>query len=669
MFKKILIANRGEIAVRIIKTCKRMGIETLAVYSTADLFSCHVKIADESVCLGEPASNKSYLSHEKIIKAAIDNDCEAIHPGYGFLSENERFAQAVVNAGLVFIGPPPSAIGLLGDKIASKKIAEEAGMPIVPGYSKPLANDNEALEIAEKIGYPLILKPAGGGGGKGMHIVEEPDDLLSALAQSRQEAAKAFGNDTILIERYISGPRHIEIQIMADSFGNVIYLGERECSIQRRYQKIIEEAPSIAVDPSLREKMGKAACNLAIKAGYINAGTVEFMLDNDKNFYFLEMNTRLQVEHPVTEMITGLDLVELQLKIASGMPLEITQSQISLNGWSMEARICAEDSKHDFVPSTGIITRYAEPHGKNVRVDSGFEAGSRISIYYDSLMAKVITWGETREEARQTLIDALNGYHVEGPLTNINFANAILNHPLFIEGKLSTNFIAENMEALLNNEHASETQFHHMILAAVLIHHNRRNLEIESLKPIVSNIGGKKEQIQQIEYMVRSGSDILPVKLKRGRKTNQWTIMVSDKQYEVETPEFEFYRRRIKLLIDGKYHRFQLHNKGSFIVATFCGMSRTIEIYSLQEWDLIKYMPELVEKTPENVLECPMPGLVVDIRTKKGDKVYRGQELIILESMKMETGVGSPCDGEITEVLVKTGQAVEAGDLLIKFSI
>ncbi len=669
MFKKILIANRGEIAVRIIKTCKRMGISTLAVYSNADLFTCHTIIADEAVCLGNPLSGKSYLSHEKIIKAAKDNDCDAIHPGYGFLSESEQFAQAVMDAGLVFIGPSPSAISLLGDKIASKKIAEKAGMPTVPGYLDPIISEKEALVRAKKIGYPVILKPAAGGGGKGMHIVDCSDELPSALAQSRQEALKAFGDDTILIERYIPGPRHIEIQIMADNFGNVIYLGERECSIQRRYQKIIEEAPSMAVSPSLRKQMGKAACDLALQAGYTNAGTVEFMLDQDGKFYFLEMNTRLQVEHPVTEMITGLDLVELQLQIAAGMHLDITQDQVSLNGWSMEARICAEDSSHAFIPSTGIITRYAEPRGKNVRVDSGFKAGSRISIYYDSLMAKVIAWGENREDARQTLVDALNGYHIEGLLTNIDFANSILNHPLFISGELSTDFISANMESLLNHADPSSYQFHYMILAAALVHHNRRNLEIESLKPMVSNIGGKKKQIRQIDYMVKTGSEILPVRLDRGDNANLWTITCAGKQYEVETPEFEFYRRRIKLLINGRYHRFRLQNQGSFTWATFCGMARTIEIYSLQEWELLKYMPKPVKYKSNNELECPMPGMVVDILTKKGDKVYRGQKLLVLESMKMETGVASPCDGEVADVMVKTGQAVETGDLLIKFAI
>lgn len=667
MFKKILIANRGEIAVRVIKTCKRMGIETLAVYSEADLFSCHTLIADTSVCLGEARSTLSYLSHEKIIQAARENQCDAIHPGYGFLSENEKFAQAVKDAGMTFIGPPPTAIALLGDKIASKKIAEKAGMPTVPGYSNPIANEAEALSQAEKIGYPVILKPAAGGGGKGMHIVLSPDKLPAALAQSRQEAEKAFGDDKILLEKYISAPRHIEIQIMVDGFGNAVYLWERECSVQRRYQKIIEEAPSVAVDPELRKQMGEAACNLAKQAGYTNAGTVEFMLDQEGNFYFLEMNTRLQVEHPVTEMITGLDLVELQLQIASGQPLPFTQDQVSLNGWAMEARICAEDSGKDFVPSTGMITRYAEPKGKNVRVDSGFHAGSRISIYYDSLMAKVIAWGEDRETARQTLVDALNGYHVEGPLTNIDFANAILNHPAFIEGRLSTDFIAENMEDLLNRRDPPAYQLHYMALSAALVHHNRRNLVVESLKPMASNVGGQKVRVHPIAYMVKAGPDVFSVRLERGKDAHHWTIQVEDQEYQVEAPEFEFYRRRIKLSINGQTHRFRLQIQGSFLWAAFCGITRTLEIYDPREWELISHMPLPVEHKPDNLLECPMPGLVVGIRAKKGDKVYRGQELIILESMKMESGVASPGDGEVAEILVNIGQAVESGDVLVKF--
>ena len=668
MFKKVLIANRGEIAVRVIKTCRRMGIETVAVYSDADRFSCHTSEATASVCLGDPVSIRSYLSHEKIIQAAKEHQCDAIHPGYGFLSENEKFARAVTDSGMVFIGPPPSAIALLGDKIASKDVAEKAGMPTVPGHSKPVTDQDQAIAMAEEIGFPVILKPAAGGGGKGMHIVNTPEELPAALSQSRQEAEKAFGDNSILLERYISAPRHIEIQIMADSFGNVVYLGERECSIQRRYQKIIEEAPSIAVSPSLREKMGTAACNLAKQAGYTNAGTVEFMLDSEENFYFLEMNTRLQVEHPVTEMITGFDLVEMQLQVASGQPLPITQEEVSLKGWSMEARICAEDSARGFVPSTGMITRYAEPRGKHIRVDSGFKEGSRISVYYDSLMAKVIAYGADREEARNTLVDGLNGYHVEGPLTNIDFANAIINHPQFIEGRLSTDFIAENMETLLDTTNPPEYHLHCMIVAAVLAHHNRRNLEVESLKPMTATVGGAKKQSQTSEYRVRAHNDTFSVRLSKGMDEHHWELSVDGKDYQVVSPEFEFYRRRIKLSINGKSHRFRLQTHDSFIWAAFCGITRTIEVYDPREWELIQHMPASVKSVAENILECPMPGLVVDVRVKKGDTVYKGQELVILESMKMESGVASPCDGIVDDVLVEIGQTVESGDILIRFS-
>ena len=668
MFKKILIANRGEIALRVIKTCRLMGIGTVAVYSDADRLSRHTVAADESVCIGDPAPGRSYLSFDNIIGAAKASGCEAIHPGYGFLSENAKFARAVVDAGLVFIGPPPRAIELLGDKITSKNMAAKSGMPTIPGYPEPLASETEALEKADEIGYPVILKPAAGGGGKGMHIAFSSTDLSNQYAQSRQEAMTAFGDDTLLIEKYITRPRHIEIQIMADGFGNVIYLGERECSVQRRYQKIIEEAPSVAIDPELRKKMGEAACGLARQAEYTNAGTVEYVLDADGNFYFLEMNTRLQVEHPVTERITGVDLVELQLKVAAGNPLEITQDQISINGWAMEARICAEDSSKGFVPSTGMITRYAEPRGRHVRVDSGFEAGSRISIYYDSLMSKVICWGKDREEARTTLVDALNGYHVEGPLTNIDFANAILNHPDFISGNFSTDFIAENMDELLSRDDPGEDQVLYMVLAASLVHHSRRMLEVESLKPIASSVGGHKEYIRPIEYRVRAEADTFSIGLRQTTDPHKWVLTAGGREFHIETPEFEFYRRRIKLLINGEFHRFRLQRHGNFLWAAFCGIGRTIEIYSPAEWELNQHMPVPVPQTADNVLECPMPGLVVDVRVQTGDKVYKGQELVILESMKMESGVASPCDGEVDAVFVEKGQAVESGERLIDFT-
>ncbi|MDA8137154.1 MAG: acetyl-CoA carboxylase biotin carboxylase subunit, partial [Desulfobacteraceae bacterium] len=441
MFNKILIANRGEITVRVIQTCKRLGIGTVAVYSAPDFRSVHVIEADEAMELGGARPAESYLNKEKIIETALKTGCQAIHPGYGFLSENAAFAEMVVKAGLTFIGPPAPVIATLGDKIAAKKLAVAAGVPTVPGHLEAITSLEEASAVAQEVGYPVLLKPAAGGGGKGMRTVDEPGQLAGALKACQQETLKAFGDDSIFIERFIRSPRHIEIQIMADMHGNIVHLGERECSIQRRYQKIIEESPSTVLDAALRKKMGTMACELARKAGYVNAGTVEFILAPDNQFYFLEMNTRLQVEHPVTEKVTGLDLVELQLRIADGGVMLLSQEKVQLSGWAFEARICAEDTDKGFVPSVGLITRYAEPRGPQVRVDSGVAAGSTVHLFYDSMLAKVITWGEDREQARQTMVQALNGYHIEGVHTNVDFVNRVMTHPSFISGDLSTNFI------------------------------------------------------------------------------------------------------------------------------------------------------------------------------------------------------------------------------------
>ena len=418
----------------------------LAVYSEIDARSRHVQEADEAVLIGPSRSDQSYLVKEKIIEAALTHGCAAIHPGYGFLSENAAFAEMVARAGLAFIGPPAAAIAALGDKVASKALAVKAGVPVVPGILKSIDDLEEALAAAEGIGYPLLLKPAAGGGGKGMRIVASRDELAAAMKAGRAETRKAFGDDRVFVEKYIPVARHVEIQVMADQHGAVIHLGERECSVQRRYQKVIEESPSVAVDAELRRRMGECACRLAREAGYANAGTVEFILDPAGDFYFLEMNTRLQVEHPVTEMVTGLDLVELQLRVAAGEPLPLRQEDVAWKGWAVEARICAEDPARGFLPSTGMITRYSPARGPNIRLDSGVEAGSFVSVFYDSLLAKVIAWGETRQTAIDSLVRALNGYHIEGLATNVDFANAVLTHPAFSEGRLSTGFIDAHFE-------------------------------------------------------------------------------------------------------------------------------------------------------------------------------------------------------------------------------
>jgi propionyl-CoA carboxylase alpha chain len=669
VFDKILIANRGEIAVRIIRTCKRLGIRTVAVFSEIDARSLHVQAADESAFIGPSPSNMSYLVGEKIIAAARAHGCSAIHPGYGFLSESPAFAQGVAEAGLVFIGPPAAAIESLGDKVAAKALASQAGVPVVPGTPEPVESLDTAIAVAEDIGYPLLLKPAAGGGGKGMRVVGTPEELAGAMKAGREETRKAFGDERLFIERYIPVARHIEVQIMADTLGSVIHLGERECSVQRRYQKIIEESPSVALDAGLRRRMGDSACRLARQAGYTNAGTVEFLLDPQGRFYFLEMNTRLQVEHPVTEVVTGLDLVELQLHVAAGKPLSLRQEDVTWNGWAVEARICAEDPARGFLPASGMITRYSPARGPNIRLDSGIEAGSFVSVYYDPLLAKVIAWGETRKEAVDSLVRALNGYHIEGPATNVDFVNSVLTHPEFVAGRLSTGFIDQHFEKGLPQIAPPEEWIHFMAIAATIVYHNRQSLVRDSLKPMTASVGGATGSKPHHDYMVRCSRDLFEVRLVKNATAHEWTVSVNGRPHAVTTPEFEFYRRRLMLKIGGTSHMFRLYYQYSFFGVAFRGAARIFEVFSPREWELARFMPTPRSEAPENVLLCPMPGLVVEVRVGKGDRVHRGQDLVCIESMKMESFVASPCDGVVEEVLAAPGQAVETDEVLIRFKV
>ena len=667
MFTKILIANRGEIALRIIRSCQNLGVATVAVYSEPDFRSQHVRLADEAVLVGGARPADSYLRMETIIEAALDTGCQAIHPGYGFLSENALFAEKVAAAGLSFIGPPAEVISTMGDKIAAKKLAIEAGVPTVPGHSDPVVTLEQATDAARQVGYPVLLKPAAGGGGKGMRVVEQEQELSSALQLCQQETRKSFADDRIFVERYLTKPRHIEIQLIADQHGSIVHLGERECSIQRRYQKIIEESPSCALTPALRERMGSLACDLARAAGYVNAGTVEFILDEDKSFYFLEMNTRLQVEHPVTELVNSLDLVELQLQVAAGKPLPFTQEDVSLKGWAIEVRVCAEDARRGFVPSIGLITRYAEPRGEHIRVDSGVDAGSTISVYYDPMLAKVITWGQNREEARTRMIQALNGYHIEGISTNVDFANQVLSHPVFIGGTITTAFIPTYLPAQDEGLPPPPEVLDTMAIATTLVYHLRENLMRNALLPLKSRVGGSAADQTSFSYVAKCDDDVFTVEIERTVGEHQWQIEVNGVAYKVITPPMEFYRRRLKLNINGESSYFRLKYNGNFIEAAFCGVCRNFEIYNLREWEVAQYMPQPSRKKSENVLDCPMPGMVVDVRVEPGERVYRGQELIILESMKMESAVAAPADALVESVRVKPGDAVETGTVLIQF--
>jgi propionyl-CoA carboxylase alpha chain len=667
VFGKILIANRGEIALRIIRTCQRMGIGAVVVYSEADSRLPSVEQADEAALIGPSPAPESYLVKERIIEAAVAHGCEAVHPGYGFLSENPDFARMVNEAGLVFVGPDPEAVALLGDKVASKALAERAGIPVVPAHPEPLIDPDQALAVAEKMPLPLLLKPAAGGGGRGMRIVNALEELLPAFQACQEETVKGFSDDRVFMEKYVLRPRHIEFQILADRGGRVVHLGERECSIQRRYQKVIEESPSPAVDRELRSEIGGLACRLAKEAGYTNAGTVEFLMDAHRQFYFLEMNTRLQVEHPVTEMVTGLDLVELQIRIAAGESLPITQEEMVMEGWAIEARICAEDPARDFFPTTGIVTRYAVPRGKDIRVDDGIRAGSAVTIHYDSLLSKVIARGETRQEAILNLVRALNGYHIEGLTTNVDFVNAVADHPAFASAELSTDFIEEHFAEGQSKRPPDIEKIDYMIMAAVLVYHNRQGQVRDSLGPMSPLIGSTAGPDRTKRYMVKAGEGVHDVHLEGDRISREWQIRIDHRPYQVVTPEFEFYRRRLRLRIDGTSHMFRLRYQENHIQAFFCGIVRLLEIYSPLEWELSKYMLRGMEEVQDDLLRCPMPGLVIDVTVGGGDYVRKGQELFRIESMKMQSSIAAPRDGEVAEVLVSSGQTVETDQVLLRF--
>lgn len=439
--KKIVVANRGEIALRVMRTAKKMGIKTVAVYSEADRNAPHVRFADEAILLGPPPSNQSYLLGDKIIEEAKKLNADGIHPGYGFLSENAAFAEAVEKNGLVFIGPKSHAIRVMGSKLAAKDAVKDYNIPMVPGIDEAITDVAKAKQIAKEIGFPILIKASAGGGGKGMRVVEKEEDLESQMKRAISEATSAFGDGSVFIEKYVTSPRHIEIQVMADTHGNTVHFFERECSIQRRHQKVVEEAPSAVLTPELRAKMGQAACKVAKACDYVGAGTVEFLLDGDHNFYFLEMNTRLQVEHPVTELISGVDLVELQIKVARGEHLPFTQEDLSINGHAMELRVYAEDPLNDFLPSVGVLERYRLPVGEGIRVDNGFEEGMEVPIYYDPMLAKLITYGKTREEAIALMISAIADYQIEGVQTTLPFGAFVMQHEAFTTGNFDTHFV------------------------------------------------------------------------------------------------------------------------------------------------------------------------------------------------------------------------------------
>ena len=660
MFSKILIANRGEIACRIIKTARRMDIKSVAVYSEADAAALHVEIADEKVFVGPPPSAQSYLIAERIIEACKKTGAQAVHPGYGFLSERAAFCEALKAEGIAFIGPDVLAIGAMGDKIESKKLANAAGVNTVPGYLGVIADDEEAVRIARDIGYPVMIKASAGGGGKGMRVANNDAQVREGFKSAKNEARSSFADDRVFIEKYIVEPRHIEIQVLADGHGNTVYLGERECSIQRRHQKVIEEAPSPFLDGKTRRAMGEQAVALAKAVNYKSAGTVEFIVDANRNFYFLEMNTRLQVEHPVTEMITGVDLVELMIRVAAGEPLPFTQDDVRLRGWSIEARIYAEDPTRNFLPSTGRVTRYRPPvESQFVRVDTGVYEGGEISMYYDPMIAKLVTRGMDRETAIGHMREALNAFQIRGVGHNISFLSAVMQKQRFADGRLTTNFIAEEFpDGFTGVELPADV--HDRLIAIVAFVHDRiaeRNRTLSGQMP-------GYQPLRQSFWMVRINRVNTPVfvddtdggaDVRVGGQvfslSTSWTI---GETLWVGTVE----GRKMVVQVDVVRDGYRLFHGGADIAT---------QVLTPRAAELADLMPVRVPPDRSKLLLSPMPGLLVHLAVAVGDEVKAGQELAVVEAMKMENILRAERDGVIAKINAEAGGSLAVDQVILEF--
>jgi 3-methylcrotonyl-CoA carboxylase alpha subunit len=665
MFTKILIANRGEIACRVIKTARKMGISTVAVYSDADADSLHVSLADEAVHIGPAPSKESYLQQQKIIEAALKTGAQAIHPGYGFLSENAEFCRACAQYALTFIGPPVNAIEAMGSKSAAKTIMEKANVPLVPGYHGDEQSVDVLKQAADNMGYPVLLKATAGGGGKGMRQVWSAENFEQELAAAKREALSSFGDDTMLVEKYLTQPRHVEIQVFCDSHGNAVYLFERDCSVQRRHQKVIEEAPAPNMSTELRQQMGEAAIKAAQAIGYEGAGTVEFLLDVDGSFYFMEMNTRLQVEHPVTEMITGEDLVEWQLRVAAGEHLPKTQAQLSINGHAFEARIYAEDPQHDFLPATGKLNFLQPPQeSRYVRIDTGVRQGDEVSVFYDPMIAKLIVWDENREKALQRLTKALAQYRIQGVTTNIDFLYNLATCPAFKHAELDTSFIEK----------------HH----AVIFHNNEQSLADELPMAALYVVLSKQ---QQAEKMAANTND----PYSPWNATNAWrlnaphvysfTLLHHDVEYPVEVEQKRrgndsFYRITVNQQhydCQGRLddHHFLININGYRSCATFTENDQ--QIYLFRDNGVFHFqlaLPDygdLGQQDNHGGLTAPMNGTIVQVLVAVGESVQKDQPLVIMEAMKMEHTIKAPANGKVTEIYFNTGDMVDGGAELLAF--
>lgn len=665
MFTKILIANRGEIACRVIKTAKKMGIKTVAVYSDADRDARHVELADESVHIGAPPSRESYLVMDKIIAACKQTGAQAVHPGYGFLSENEEFARRVEEEGIVFIGPKHASIAAMGDKIASKKLANEAKVNTIPGHNAAIANAKDAVEIAKGIGYPVMIKASAGGGGKGLRVAFNDKEAFEGFTACQNEARNSFGDDRVFIEKFVEEPRHIEIQVLGDAHGNTVYLWERECSIQRRHQKVIEEAPSPFLDDATRRAMGEQAVALAKAVKYQSAGTVEFVVGKDKSFYFLEMNTRLQVEHPVTECITGLDLVELMIRVAAGEKLPLQQQDIQRNGWAMECRINAEDPFRNFLPSTGRLVKYAPPPEVNgVRVDTGVYEGGEIPMYYDSMIAKLIVHGRDRLDAIRKMREALNGFAIRGISSNIPFQAALLAHPDFVGGNFNTGFIAEHYgkgftaEAVPHDNPA--------FLRALAAVANRKHLERASR--ISGQMPGHEMEIGGdfvvVTALGEGRFEQTPVRIEQ--QGSGYEVALGGKTYRVA---FQSSLRDtvIRGSFDGEPFCAQIERVGLAYRVAHNGTQIEAKVLTPRAAELNALMPFKAPPDLSKFLLSPMPGLLVDVAVTPGQKVLAGEKLAVIEAMKMENILLATQDCVVAEVAAAKGESLSVDQVILKF--
>lgn len=666
MFKKILIANRGEIACRVIKTARKMGIKTVAVYSDADRNALHVKMADEAVYIGASPAAQSYIVIDKIMAAIAQTGAEAVHPGYGFLSENMNFAAALEAAGVAFIGPPSTAIQAMGDKITSKKLAMQAGVSTVPGHMDLIADANEAVKIATEIGYPVMIKASAGGGGKGMRIAWNDAEAIEGFQSSKNEAAASFGDDRIFIEKFVTQPRHIEIQVLADQHGNTVYLHERECSIQRRNQKVIEEAPSPFLDDATRKAMGEQACALARAVGYTSAGTVEFIVDGARNFYFLEMNTRLQVEHPVTELITGVDLVEQMIRVAAGEHLPFAQTDLKINGWAMESRLYAEDPYRNFLPSIGRLTRYRPPvegptaTGGIIRNDTGVFEGGEISMFYDPMIAKLCTWGATRTAAIEEMRIALDTFEVEGIGHNLPFCAAVMDHPRFASGQITTAFIAEEYpEGFQGTELDAETVAR---VAASLAAMNRV-AEIRRTR-ITGTMDNHERRVgddwvvtlQGVEHSVaivadHHGSNVYFKDGSMRRVSSDWTPG----------------QPLARLMVDGTVLVIKVAKISGGFRIRLRGADLRAHVRTPRQAELAKLMLEKLPPDTSKFLLCPMPGLIAKIMVDVGDEIQEGQALATVEAMKMENILKAERKGVIKSISAKVGASLKVDEIILEF--